>query len=532
MKKTNKQFIVAQQWMASRNFIKAIEILNKLLETSPSSIPYLMMRGEAYLRIENFDAGLTDFAQVVQVDNKNLVALNNFAVALIRSNKHHEAKEILQYLLELDPNNFDAYINLGNIHQTLFESQEAVNAALKALQINPRAAIAYNNLGTALGDLNHIEDARQAYITANMLDESNVSTYINLAQIEEKLGKRIEAKTLYEKVLLRPNITPNEAELVKYYLSYSYLYFGDLKRGWAHYDLGFGSLLPIGALRSLRKFSHPRWSGENLNGQKLLIWREQGLGDEIVFSTCLFDVASLGINVILECEPRLIPAYKRTFPQWQIRAELVGVDRYPIVNDFDLQCPLGSLPGIFRNEINDFNYDKTLFTPTPDLKEKYAALLAPYKDKLLVGISWRGGKLSVLRNNNYTSLLDWKEILKLKNCQFVNLQYGECEEELVEVEELYNVKIIRWPDLDLKNDLESVMALVSNLHHVVSVGTAIATIAPALGIHTIFLTQPSWLTLGEKDKFPWFDCVTPLIASQGDMVASKLELVPSILLKK
>ena len=250
MKKTNKQFIVAQQWMASRNFIKAIEILNKLLETSPSSIPYLMMRGEAYLRIENFDAGLTDFAQVVQVDNKNLVALNNFAVALIRSNKHHEAKEILQYLLELDPNNFDAYINLGNIHQTLFESQEAVNAALKALQINPRVAIAYNNLGTALGDLNHIEDARQAYITANMLDESNVSTYINLAQIEEKLGKRIEAKTLYEKVLLRPNITPNEAELVKYYLSYSYLYFGDLKRGWAHYDLGFGSLLPIGALRS------------------------------------------------------------------------------------------------------------------------------------------------------------------------------------------------------------------------------------------------------------------------------------------
>ena len=155
MKKSDKLLIVAQQWMASGNYPKAIEILNKLISYSPSSIPLLMMRGEAYLRNENFESGLSDFAKIIQIDNKNLVALNNFAVALIRCNKPREAKEILYYLLELDQYNFDAYINLGNVHQTLFESEEAVSAALKALEINHKAAIAYNNLGTSLGDLNN-----------------------------------------------------------------------------------------------------------------------------------------------------------------------------------------------------------------------------------------------------------------------------------------------------------------------------------------------------------------------------------------
>ena len=91
---------------------------------------------------------------------------------------------------------FDAYINLGNVHQTLFESEEAVSAALKALEINPKAAIAYNNLGTSLGDLNHIEEARQAYITANLIDKNNVSslneyTLKNLKRIREYINQGV-----------------------------------------------------------------------------------------------------------------------------------------------------------------------------------------------------------------------------------------------------------------------------------------------------------------------------------------------------
>jgi len=94
---------------------------------------------------------------------------------------------------------------------------------------------------------------------------------------------------------------------------------------------------------------------------------------------------------------------------------------------------------------------------------------------------------------------------------------------------LFNIEIIRWNNLDLKNDLESVIALIGNLDYVVSVGTAVSTIAPAVGVPTILLTLRSWLMLGEENKFPWFKLITPLIANKSEIVSSKLELVPDLL---
>jgi tetratricopeptide (TPR) repeat protein len=524
----NKHLLKAQQNLRNGAYAKAIEILDKHLKLYPTDISGLMIRGEAYLRSEQFESALTDYAKVVESDNKNILALNNFSLALIRCGKPHEAKDVIAYVHELDPKNFPAYINLGNIHQALGEYQEAVNSALQAVQLDPKAALAYLNLGTSLGSLGLREDSKQAYLMAEFLDPSSVFTKINLAQIEEKCENRNEAKLIYENVLKLKNITPLESELVKYYLSYIYLFQGNLESGWIFYDFGFGSLLPASSLRSARKFTQPKWQGQAVTGT-LLVWREQGLGDEIVFSTCLFDVYSLFTNVILECEPRLVQAYQRTFPKWQIRPESVTSDKYPLTNDFDVHIPIGSLPGLFRKNINNFKNENSLFTSSSSLKEKFAKRLQPYKDKILVGISWRGGLLTILRNDNYTSILDWKEILTLPNCQFVNLQYGDCEAELIEAENLFGISILRWADLDLKNDLESVMGLVSNLNHIVSVGTAISTIAPALGVHTILLTRPSWLMLGERDRFPWFDCVTPLVTKGDEIVASKLKSVPALL---
>ncbi|NQW57333.1 MAG: hypothetical protein HQ456_01355, partial [Polynucleobacter sp.] len=327
------------------------------------------------------------------------------------------------------------------------------------------------------------------------------------------------------------NITTLESDLAKYYLSYSYLSIGQLEKGWELYDYGFSDFLPTGANRSPRKFNQPQWNGTSAETKTILIWSEQGLGDEIMFATCLFDVAAMDLDVILECEPRLVNAYKRTFPNWKVRSQFLINQSDSVYNDFDLHYPMGSLPKLFRKNIDQFNVRNILFSPIPSIKKKYASLLKPFDHKILVGISWRGGLLSALRNTSYSSIRDWRVVLTLSNCQFVNLQYGECEEELLEAEDLFGIEILRWKDLDLKNDLESVMALVSNLDYVVSVETAICTIAPALGVNTILLAKRSWFFLGEENKFPWFKSVTPLIPDEGEMVASKLHLVPDLLLK-
>lgn len=519
----------AEKSIASGHFNDAISHLDVLLNQFPDDLKYLMMRGEAHLRLENHEAGLVDYAKVVEADPQNKTALINFAVALIRCNKQNDAKDILEYILELDPNNFDAHINLCNIYQTLGKSEQSLQHALKAIQLKPGSFIAYNNLGTALSDLNMANEAREAYITANLINPKYVATIINLAQLEIKNSNHMRGIQLYEDALNLKNISSNEKELVKYYLGYAYLYIGNLSRGWDLYENGFGSLLPAAARRSNRKFLEPQWNGENLGEKTLLIWREQGLGDEIEFSTCLHDVAELGLNVILECEARLVNIFKRTFPAFTVRTELVGADYYHLKNDFDFHCPVGSLPRIFRRSIESFEKPVTPLVLLESSVSKFKHRLSTYSGRTLVGICWRSGLFSVLRNLNYTALLDWKDLLSQQDFQFVNLQYGDCEKELIEIEDALGIKILRWSDLDLKNDLENVLGLIKNLDAVVTVGTAVSSLAASCEVPTFLLSHQSWLMLGQTEKYPWYKCVVPLITGKDEHLAAKIKLIPGYL---
>ena len=530
MKPSEKTYKAIEKALSAGQFSVAIQYLDKLLKSDPNNLSYISKRGEAHLGAENFEAGLIDYAKLVEADNTNIVSLINFAAALIRCNKQEDAKEILEFVLDLDPQNFDAHINLCNIYQGLGKPEQSLKIAFKAIELNPGSCIAYNNLGTALGDLNLIAESREAFITANMLDPTFVPTIINLVQIEMKLGNYAKGVQLYQDTLKLKNISANQTEVIKYYLSFIYLETGELGKGWDHYEYGFGPLLPKGAVRSLRKFIQPRWEGKEAKGKTLLIWREQGLGDEIEFSTCLNNLLDLDMKVIIETDPRLVSILQRTYPDFRVRPEAVGNDRLPLRNDFDLQCPIGSLPKFFRRTIDDFPQSSPVWTVDSERSAEFKKRLGPYKEKIIVGICWRSGLFSIQRNLNYTALQDWKELLTQKNIQFVNLQYGECEAELVEIEKELNISILRWPDIDLKNDLESVIALSEQLDYVVSVGTAVASLAATVGTPTFLLTHQGWMLLGEKERYPWLNCVIPLIAAPGEHVAQKIKLIPELIL--
>lgn len=531
MYKIDKLIKQAEKAMAKCMFHEAIEKLNELIRISPTETKFLMMRGEAFLRLENYEAGLVDYAKVVEAEEKNITALVNFSVALIRTGNQNEAKNVLEYVIELDANNFDAYINLCNVYQTLGNSEECLKLSLKAIRIKPGASIAYNNLGTAFGDLNMIEEAKEALVIANQIDPTFIPTVINLAQIQIKLNNYQEGARLYEETLQFKNVSPSERALIKYYLSYAYLQMGELAKGWDYYEYGFGSLLPTTAFRSKRKFQQPQWNGESIGNKTLLIWREQGLGDEIEFATCLNDVAQVGCKVILECDPRLVNIFQRTFPSFIVRPELVKADWFPESQDFDLQCAIGSLPKIFRRNFDAFQKDNLLLKLLDTCVDDFRRRLVAYKGKILIGICWRSGVFSIARNLNYTSLLDWKDLLNQHNFQFVNLQYGECESELTQIEANLGIKILRWPDLDLKNDLENVMGLIQNLDAVVTVGTAVSSLAASCGVTTFLLSKQTWMFLGQTEYYPWYKCIVPLLAKKNEHIAEKIKLIPDLINK-
>ena len=532
MAKNTKLFTKASNAIASGRYEHAIATLEKLLVDDPTNTEYLMLMGEALMRNEQFSQAVQIFAKVVEKDNKNIRALNNFGAALVRNRQLEEARDILLYALELAPQNIDLHTNLGSVYQGLLQPEKSLEVALKLIELNPSWFLAYNNLGCALGDLMLFNDAKEAYKTAIELNPNYVSSIINLAQLEVKSGNHLKGVELYEAALLLNNITNGERQLVKYYLSHSYLYLGDLKRGWDCYDNGFCDLLPTGAYRSKRKFIQPQWDG-NINEEKtILIWREQGLGDEIFFSTCLSDIHDLNLNIILECDPRLISIFQRIYPKFIIRAESLDSKFMSLHSDFDQHIAIGSLPKYFRKSINDFKNKTNLWTVDSSKSDFIKNKLLPYRNKILIGICWRSGKLSIERNTNYTVLQDWEPLLRNADYQFVNLLHGDCEQEIADVEKLFDIKILRWSDIDLKNDLETVLALVSELDCVASVGTAVSTISAAAGVPTLFLIQRGWDLLGECELYPWFESTIPFIVEHNEHVGINISKLSPFIKKR
>jgi Flp pilus assembly protein TadD len=522
MAKHTKLLQKANNALASGRFEHAINLLKKLLIEDPSNSEYLLLTGESLMRNEQFSEALQFFANVVEQDNKNIRALNNFGAALIRNNRLEEAKEILLYALEVAPDNIDIYTNLGSVYQGLLQPEKSLEVAFKVISLNQTWFMAYNNLGCALGDLMRLDDAREAYKTAVALNPNYVPAIINLAQLEIKSGNHARGLELYESILTLSNITNGERDLVKYYLSHSYLYFGNLAKGWDYYDYGFSSLLPAGAYRSLRKFKQPFWNGDVEEKKTILIWREQGLGDEILFSTCLHDVHKTNLNIILECDPRLIGIFQRIYPRFEVRGESINANSYPSIEDFDFHLPMGSLPRYFRRNIIDFNNPISKFTPIQSAVTLIQERIQIYNDKILVGICWRSGMLSKERNSNYTALSDWAPILSDPRYKFVNLVHGDCEAELLVAEQTFNIEILRWNDIDLKNDLEIVLALVSQLDCVISVATALSVISAAAGVNTLVLLQRSWVLLGQNERYPWFTSAKPFVVETNEHVGTNI----------
>lgn len=488
---------------------KAIASFRGHLKTHPKDVVAFLDLGHCFMQIEDFVEAAKVFAKIIEIDPKHVNALSNLGGALYRSGKPSDAKAILEYALELDPKCLYAHINLGGVLQALGDSKGNLNSALSAVSIDPASALAFNNLGSALSDLAMYIEAKHAYETAHLLQPNQVDTLINLAAVEAKLGSSERAIEMYEKTLRTlPSREKHRAEAIRFFASFEYLKLGALGTGWDYYDGGFSPMVPLaGARTPKRVFDVPRWQGEPLEGKRLMVWREQGLGDELLFGSCLPDLRTLGAEqIIIECEPRLVSILQRSFPDFIVRGQVYYANNLQSVNiDFDYELPMGSLMKHFRRSALDFAKSGPYLKADSFLMHEFETKLEQYKNLPLVGICWRSGKLSPVRNLSYTVLEDWLPILSSKRVNVVSLQYGDAEDEIIEVESKFGVRVIRWDDLDQKNELDRVFALMKCLDLVISVNTAPLRMASALGLPVLSVEGNGWTRFGRNEpRSPWF----------------------------
>jgi len=521
---TQKLMKSADEAMRAQNYVKAKQLLGKAMAGEPNDVDVRFKYASNLFELSDFAASAEVFHRLHVDAPDSRKVWNGCALAYIKLGNFDLATRFLKKLVGKEPENYDAWINLCFTAGSAGQHADTLFYAMRALELKPLDPRSHNNLGCSLLAVQRYKDALISYETAIKLQPDNLDALSNIATIGSLTGNSAEALEVYERCLQLAGPNIEFAETIKYRMSFDLLRSGRLKEGWAMYDHGFKPV-DSRSRSPKRSFPVPQWDGQPLQHERLLVWREQGLGDELMFFAALRDVEQRVEHLTIECDPRLITTLQRSFPQATVRQTMVSntPGLPPAEADMDFHIPAGSLMGIFRNTIDDFRRSEAYIKPDPALQAKFRERLAALPGRHKVGICWRSGMLNAERNSAYTSISDWEPLLCAPDIDIINLQYGDCAAELQNAADHFGVTIHQWDDLDLKNDLDGVFALASCLDHVVSVTAAPSVMAAAVGTPTSVLMPRSAWTLFGGDEYLIFPKMKPYISESGQALK---ELLP------
>ena len=278
----------------------------------------------------------------------------------------------------------------------------------------------------------------------------------------------------------------------------------DFDSGWREYEYGFQS----GDRGPLTVTPAPVWNGEPLEGKKIHVYGEQGIGEQIMFGTMLADLQSAGAEIIYECEKRLVPIFKRSMPDVTAVAIRPGPDPLLMAPDVDFRIAAGSLGQWFRPATESFHPRKKILQADPELVQEYRKRYRQLGDGPVIGISWKSSSPNHVKRKDIPIDL-WGPILSVENCHFVSLQYGEVDEDIAAANRSFGADIFVDPDVSAINSLEQSIAQVSSVDLVISISNATVHLSGACGIPTWVLLAkvPLWHWFLGREKSLWYDSV-------------------------
>jgi hypothetical protein len=249
------------------------------------------------------------------------------------------------------------------------------------------------------------------------------------------------------------------------------------------------------------------WQGEELSGKTIMLWREQGVGDDLRFSTCIDDIADEAGHVIVETDHRLVSLYQRTWPHVTVRAETdraTGLGNYPEAEiDFDYTAPLGIAASMRRRHLADFpTTTRRPLVADPARRAEARAWLDSLGAGPKIGLTWRSGLRTPIREMFATRIADWAPLAQ-RGAILVNLQFGKPEDEIREAAEQHGITVHQMPGLDTHDDLDGVAALIAELDTATGLWNAAGEMIGALGKRaSIYMHANHPMQLG-TGTLPW-----------------------------
>lgn len=302
------------------------------------------------------------------------------------------------------------------------------------------------------------------------------------------------ALALYQRVLA---VQPDHAD-ARAHRALAFLALGRLTEGWreAEWRWQTSAMAPY-----RRSIPAPPWQGAPLAGRRLLIWGEQGLGDQISRGHMAAELRDQGAQCTLECDPRLVSLMTRSLPGVEVvPAPFSAADRG--ARRFDYQAPLFDLLAHLRPTLASFPRHGGWMRPDPERRQAFAERLASLGPGPRIGIAWRSRLRNRVRDPYYADLEALLPVLSLPGVVLVTLQYDDCDAEVTRLTRLAGIRLVRWSDCDLTGDLEAAAALTACCDVVVTPGTMVADLANAVGVPT-FMFGPSYRTQDSLGTDHW-----------------------------
>ena len=486
---------------------KSIEAYHKAIEINPNDARIYYNLGAAQKKQGKLDNAIQTYQQAIEINPDDAEIYNSLGTTLQKQEKLDQAIQVYRRALEINPNYSEAFYNLGLALQEQGELDQAIQAYHRALDVNPSYSEAYNNLGIALKEQENLDDAIQAYHRALEINPNYSEAYNNLGNVLKEQGKLDDAVLAYRSAL---GINPDYSEAHNN-LGLVLLLQGNFSSGWREYEWRL-KCKELGFFLNKRDFPQVFWNGSDLNGKTILVWAEQGIGDEIMLASMLPTLLKMNSNIIVECDKRLVPLFQRSFPFIQFVPREDPANPKLLDTTIDYQIPMGSLGQWLRADKDAFlpkqeSYLQACPNRVGQLQEKYRSLAG---DKLLVGISWKSTGIEKKRAQTKNApLKHWTPILSQKDCYFVNLQYGNIREEIEAYTIATGYPIYIDEEIDPLSDLDGFAAQVSVLDLIVSTSNTTVHMSGGLGkkVWGLLSSRPDWRWMLEEENTPWYQTV-------------------------
>ena len=460
---------------------------------------------------------------------------NNLGRLAFRLGQTDVAEQLFRRHIARYPENPEGPNNLGCALRDQGRFDEAIEVLRTALMHNPGHAVVWNTLGTVMAEQGDMANARIFFEEALRLDPLLAKARYNRGNMNLALGDSAAALVDCEQALSQPMPEP-ERIMMRLARSTILINLGRVAEGWDEYearlDLQFSDV-------TLFKVNRPRWTpGADLAGKSLLLVGEQGLGDEILFGNVIPDLLeALGPDgrLTLAVERRLVPLFQRSFPKVRVGAHATYVVDgrtlrvLPFLEDdmadIDLWAPLASPLRQYRATAASFPDRVGYMQADPKRVAHWRRRLDQAPKGKKVGLLWKSAISNSGRHRYFSPFQQWAPVLKTPGVTFVNLQYGDCAEEIAQARREFGVDIWSPPGIDLKQDLDDLAALSCALDLTVGFSNATFNIAAGTGAPAWLISTPSaWPRLG-TDRYPWYPQVRtfqPTAFAEWDPVMADL----------